>query len=129
MLGPDGSLLRRFADTNGDRDIDLWSYYKFGVEVYRDIDTDFDKKADQYRWLNTGGTRWGLDDDEDGKIDRWKQISAEEVSAELVASLADSDAARFQSLLISESELKTLGLGTLISEEIGVKADRAARDF
>jgi thiol-disulfide isomerase/thioredoxin len=129
VLGPDGSLLRRFADTNGDRDIDLWSYYKFGVEVYRDVDTDFDKKADQYRWLNTGGTRWGLDDDEDGRVDRWKQISAEEVSAELVAALAGSDAARFQSLLISESELKKLGLGTLKSEEIGVKSERAARDF
>ncbi len=129
VTGDDGSVLRRFADTNGDKRVDLWSYYKFGVEVYRDVDADFNGKADQYRWLNTGGTRWGLDDDEDGTIDRWKQISAEEVSAELIAALADADTARFQSLLISDKELKALGLGTLKSEELGVKADRAARDF
>ena len=67
----------------------------FGVEVYRDIDENFNGKADQYRWLSTGGIRWGLDDDEDGRIDRWKKISAEEVTAEVVAALRDRDAARF----------------------------------
>ncbi|MCG8651601.1 MAG: thioredoxin, partial [Pirellulales bacterium] len=84
VIGPDGATLRRFADTNADKKVDLWSYFRFGIEVYRDIDQDFNGKADQYRWLNTGGTRWGLDKDEDGKIERWIQISAEEVSAELV---------------------------------------------
>ncbi len=51
MIAADGSVLRTFADTNGDKKVDLWSYYKFGVEVYRDIDENHNGKADQYRWL------------------------------------------------------------------------------
>ena len=87
---PDGTLLRRFADTNGDKRIDLWCYFQFGVEVYRDVDSDFNGKADQHRWLGMAGTRWAIDRDEDKKIDGWKQISAEEVSAEIVAALRDA---------------------------------------
>jgi thiol-disulfide isomerase/thioredoxin len=129
LIGPNGATLRRFADTNGDKKIDLWCYFQYGVEVYRDIDADFDGRADQYRWLNTGGTRWGLDDNEDGQIDRWRQISAEEVSAELVSAIRDGNAARFQALLINEQEIADLGLGTEKTEQISVKVDRAAADF
>ncbi len=129
VVAPDGSLLRRFADTNDDKKVDLWCYFNYGVEVYRDIDENFNGKADQYRWLRTGGTRWGLDDDEDGRIDRWKNISAEEVTAEVVAALRDRDAARFSRLLISESEVKSLGLSKEKREQISVKANRAAQDF
>ena len=39
--------------------IDVWSYYKDGVEVYREIDTNGDGKPDQYRWLNAGGIEVG----------------------------------------------------------------------
>ena len=46
-----------------------------GIEVYRDVDANFNEKADQYRWLATAGTRWGLDPNEDGVIDSWKMIS------------------------------------------------------
>lgn len=127
LLGPDGATLRRFADTNGDKKVNLWAYFEYGVEVYRDIDEDFDGKADQYRWLNTGGTRWGLDEDEDGQINRWKQISAEEVSAEVVAAIRDRDIERFNALLISEDEIKSLGLNKSKAQQISVKADRAAR--
>ena len=49
--------------------VDQWCYYNDGVEVYRDIDTNFNKKADQFRWLNTAGSRWGIDANEDEKID------------------------------------------------------------
>lgn len=129
VLAEDGSILRKFADTNADKKVDLWSYYKFGVEVYRDVDENHNGKADQYRWLSTGGTRWGLDDDEDGKIDRWKQISAEEVSAELVAAIRDQDTGRFVRLLISQGEIDSLGLAKGKSEQISAKSDRAARDF
>ncbi len=129
LVGPDGATLRRFADTNDDKKIDLWSYFQYGMEVYRDIDADFDGKADQYRWLSTGGTRWGLDDNEDGQIDRWQQISAEEVSAEVVAAIRDQNIERFVALLISENEIKELGLSEQKAEQISVKADRAARDF
>ena len=111
VIAEDGTLLRRFADTNRDQKIDLWCYFKFGVEVYRDVDQDFNGKADQYRWLATGGTRWGLDRDEDGGIDSWKQISAEEVTAEVVAALREKDTDRFAPLVIVEQELDFLGLG------------------
>ncbi|MFK8113009.1 MAG: redoxin domain-containing protein [Rubripirellula sp.] len=129
VVAPDGSLLRRFADTNGDKKIDLWSYFNHGVEVYRDIDEDFNGKADQYRWLSTNGTRWGLDEDEDGSIDGWKQISAEEVSSEVVAALRDQDAERFAPLLIGQKDLKSLGLGDSKTQQIATKVSRAARDF
>ena len=72
-----GQILRRFVDTNGDNVVDQWCYYFRGIEVYRDVDQNFNGKADQYRWLNTAGSRWGLDENEDGKVDSWKSISAE----------------------------------------------------
>jgi hypothetical protein len=129
VIGPDGAMLRRFADTDGDKSIDTWSYFQYGVEVYRDIDEDGNGKADQYRWMATGGTRWGLDDDEDGRIDRWKQISAEEVSAEVVAAIRDRDANRFAALLISDREVQGLGLGKEKASTITTKSRRAAQDF
>ena len=55
-----GKILREFVDTNGDNVVDRWSYYKDGVEVYRDIDTKFTGKATEFRWLNTAGIRWGI---------------------------------------------------------------------
>ena len=78
--GPRGVILRKFVDTNDDNIVDQWSYYKDGLEVYRDIDSNFNGKADQYRWFHTGGSRWGIDTKEDGTIDYWKSISAEEVT-------------------------------------------------
>jgi thiol-disulfide isomerase/thioredoxin len=124
-----GLILRRFDDTNGDNKVDRWCYYRGGVEVYRDIDSDYNQKADQYRWLGTAGTRWGIDHDEDGRIDSWKVISAEEVTAEVVAALRDRDAARFRRLLITEEELGRLGVSTARAEEIRRKVAQAARDF
>ena len=63
---PTASILRKFVDTNDDNIVDQWSYYKDGLEVYRDIDSNFNGKADQYRWFHTGGSRWGVDTNEDG---------------------------------------------------------------
>ncbi|WP_149496282.1 TlpA family protein disulfide reductase [Roseiconus lacunae] len=129
VVGPEGTLLRRFVDTNGDQSIDLWSYFNFGIESYRDIDSDGNRKADQYRWLGNAGTRWGLDEDEDGKIDRWKRISAEEVTAEVVAALRDQDSPRFNALLVTSEELDSLGLGTEKKEQIEAKVRMATREF
>ena len=47
----------------------MWCYFLDGLEVYRDIDSNFNGKADQYRWFHTAGTRWGTDKNEDGRID------------------------------------------------------------
>ena len=105
-----GNILRRYFDTNGDNRIDVWSYYLNGIEVYRETDTNFNEKADQYRWLNAGGTKWGLDLNEDGRIDTWKQISAEEVSQEILQAVAKKDFSRLQALMLSDSDLKALDL-------------------
>jgi thiol-disulfide isomerase/thioredoxin len=110
LRDPQGKPLRRFFDSNDDNRIDVWSYYKDGVEVYREIDTNFNGKPDQYRWFNGAGMRWGIDENEDGKIDSWKMISAEEASQELLQALVKKDLARFQALLLSEAELKALEL-------------------
>jgi thiol-disulfide isomerase/thioredoxin len=125
----DGTPLRRFADTDGDKKVDLWCYFDQGVETYRDIDADHNGKADQYRWLGTAGTRWGLDDNEDGKIDRWRQISPEEVTSEVVAALATKDAARFGLLLASDSDLKAVGLGDAMLKRLSAKSAAAASGF
>ncbi len=125
----DGVKLRRFADTDGNKQVDMWCYYDQGIEVYRDIDADHNGKADQYRWLGTAGTRWGLDDNEDGKIDRWRQISAEELTAEVVAALGSKDADRFKRLLATETELKTAGIGDTMLKRLVKKVDAATTGF
>jgi thiol-disulfide isomerase/thioredoxin len=129
VVASDGSMLRRFADTNGDKKIDLWCYFNSGVEVYRDIDVNFNGRPDQYRWLGTAGSRWGLDENEDGRIDLWKQISPEEVTAEVVTALRDSDSDRFAALMITPRELSDLGLGAEKSQLVESKAKRALREF
>ncbi|MEJ1731129.1 hypothetical protein SMA90_32895, partial [Escherichia coli] len=68
-------------------------------------------RADQYRWFHDAGGRWGIDRDENGTVDYWKSISAEETSAEIVAALAEKDVARFLRVALSPAELKSLGLG------------------
>ncbi|WP_153559192.1 redoxin domain-containing protein [Roseimaritima sediminicola] len=125
----DGTPLRRFADTNGDKKVDLWCYFDQGVEVYRDVDGDFNGKADQYRWLGTAGTRWALDDNEDGTIDSWKQISAEEATAELVAALADADVERFERLVLSDEELAALGFAPGEAKKLAQQLQEARQRF
>ncbi len=109
LKGPDGKLIRRFYASN-DRNIDVWSYYRKGVEVYREVDTTGSGRPDQYRWINAGGSKWGVDQDKDGKIDYWRVISPEEVSQEVLRALATRNFARLQALLITEEDIKALGL-------------------
>lgn len=129
VTGPNGERLRVFLDTNNDKKVDFWAYYKDGVEVYRDVDTDFNGKADQYRWLGMAGTRWGLDKDEDGIVDQWKVISAEEVSAELVEAAKTGDADRFAALLPTDAEFKSLGLTGERAKEVAGKIESGADQF
>ena len=129
VQGPAGEMMRRFVDSNGDNKVDLWCYYKNGIEVYRDIDSDGNGKADQYRWLGTAGTRWAVDRDEDGRIDSWKSISAEEVSYELVESMRHRDPARFQRVLLTADELDGLGLGAERKKSLAAKIDEASKGF
>lgn len=129
VRGPRGEVLRSFADTNGDRVVDRWSYFKDGLEIYRDIDSDFDTKADQSRWLNTAGSRWGVDVDENGVLDAWKVISAEETTAEIVAALATRDAARFKRLLPTAAELEAAGFAGERLKDVTARVAAAATRF
>jgi TolA-binding protein len=114
----DGEILRRFADTNADNVVDQWCYFQNGLEVYRDIDSNYNGKADQYRWFNTAGTRWGMDKNEDGKVDSWKVISPHEVAEQVVLAIKNRDPARFELLLLTSSELNGLGFGKARQESI-----------
>ncbi len=131
VLGPQKQVLRMFVDTNGDaeRQVDQWSYFHNGVEVYRESDTDGNRKRDQYRWMNTAGTRWGVDANEDGVIDTWKAISPEELSREIVQALAAKDEARFLRCMLSEDELKTLALSGTQSEQVSRKVEALKTGF
>lgn len=129
VTGEGGQTLRWFVDTNADNKLDRWCYFRQGVETYREVDTDFDRTADQFRWLGTGGTRWGIDDNADGKIDSWRMISAEEVTAEIVRAAATRDANRFAALLLSEKEITTLQLGTEKSSTLRQKSKEAKSQF
>jgi len=124
-----GEKLRSFADTNGDRVVDRWSYYRDGIEVYRDIDSNHNAKPDQSRWLAADGMRWGIDDDENGTIDRWKAISAEEVTAEVVDALNKRDPVVFERLLPTEKDLELAGFKGEKIEEMTARVEKAREAF
>jgi thiol-disulfide isomerase/thioredoxin len=127
---PDGLTLRAFVDVDrSGPEVDQWRFFKDGLEVYRDIDTNANNRPDQYRWFHGAGSRWGIDENEDGKIDAWKVISAEEVSAEIVAALADRDAKRFLRVALTPAELKTLGLGAEKAKAIEAKLENLEKQF
>ncbi|MBM82133.1 MAG: thioredoxin [Planctomycetaceae bacterium] len=110
VLGPTGQVLRRFKDTNGDNIVDQWCYYNRGVEVYRDSDSNYNNKVDQSRWLNTGGSKWAIDSNEDGRIDSWKTLSAEEATQVAVTALLNNDSAALAKVLVSEADIQSLGI-------------------
>ena len=126
---PAGVILRQFSDSNGDNVVDTWSYYKNGLEVYRDADLNFNGKADQYRWFHTGGSRWGLDKNEDGKLDAWKSISPEEAAEEVIASLRTKDAARFGRLVLTAEDVNKLGLSKELNEKLTARVAEAPKTF
>jgi hypothetical protein len=90
--------------------MDVWSYFKDGVEVYREWSSKNGEVADQFRWINAGGMKWGISYNKESRIDSWKMISPEEVSQELLQAVINRDAARMEALLISEAEIKMLDL-------------------
>ena len=123
-----GNILRNFFDSNDDNKIDVWSYFKDGKEVYREVDSNFSGKPDQYRWLNEGGSKWGVDEAKDGKIKSWKVISPEEVSQEIVAALVGRDFRRLQVLMITEAEMMALYLpGSEIARIRNLQKDAPAK--
>jgi thiol-disulfide isomerase/thioredoxin len=122
-------ILRKFFDTNGDTKVDRWSYFRAGVEVYRDIDTNYDGQADQFRWLGAAGIRWGVDENADGTIDYWKVISAQEVSQELIAAMQSRDQARFARLFANDREIQGLGVSPELQQELSDGRAQAVQAF
>ena len=110
LKDPQGRIVRRFFDSDGDNQIDVWSYFLNGEECYREIDSNLNGKVDQYRWLGANGSKWGADMNEDGVIDTWKVISAEEASQEALMAVMTKDMNRLQALMITKAELDTLEL-------------------
>ncbi len=116
VTGPSNEILRRFTDSNGDGAPDMYRYYHLGLEVYRDIDTNGDYKArkntkpDQFRWMNWGGTRWGVDENEDGKVDYWKVISAQEAARVAVEALISGDLQALSTVMVNDSDIQALRL-------------------
>src|SRR5262249_35314092 len=106
----DGKPLRRFFDTDGDRYIDVWSYFLDGQEVYREVDSNYNRKADQFRWMGPAGSKIGISSKEDGRIDRWEQISPEEVSQEIMQAIITRDLGRLQALLMNDADMRELQL-------------------
>jgi hypothetical protein len=124
LFGPQGEVLRRFIDSNADDTVDEFRYFNQGMEVYRELDTNANKVIDQYRWLGTAGTRWGVDSDEDGKIDRWLVLSAEEATLEAVNAMSDKDAVSLQGLVVTQDDVRALG----ISDKVGEKLLASVKD-
>ncbi|MDR0391779.1 MAG: hypothetical protein LBH59_07725, partial [Planctomycetaceae bacterium] len=114
-------ILRLFIDKSGDGQLDQWSYYRNGIEVYREVASSGSGKADQFRWLNHGGTRIGIDMNRDSVIDYWKNISAEEVSREVILAVGAKDFARFLRVALSADELQVLGLGKGLNDSVSKK--------
>jgi thiol-disulfide isomerase/thioredoxin len=129
LRDPRGLPLRRFYDSNGDRYIDIWSYYLDGQEVYREIDTNFNRKADQYRWYGQAGMKVGIDSKEIGKIDHWEQISPEEVSQEVLQAVITRDFDRLKALMVNENDLHVLELPADELNRIKEKMARAPQKF
>ena len=116
LRDPQGRPLRRlldsqFDDSKGKLSINVISFYYEGIETYREILVNGPKDPEQwhYRWFNAGGMKWGVSSAGEEKL-VWKAISPEEVSQEVLLAVVKKDFARLESLLITEAELKALGL-------------------
>ena len=115
LKNANGVTIRTLLDTDGDGQLDQWGFFKDGIEVYRDIHTD---GGQQMRWLNTGGTKWGIDTNKDGVIDSWKVISPEETAEEVVLALASRDFNRFLRVALTAGDVKALQCGQDLTQRL-----------
>nr|MCU0706580.1 hypothetical protein [Fimbriiglobus sp.] len=125
-----GRKLRQFIDTTGGDRWNILSYYVDGVEAFRELDTNGNGKPDTFRWLGPNGGKQGIDANEDGSVDQWVSIAAEETAQEVFAAVAGKDPARLRAVLATEKEIKALGLpaaeeGKLLKKLAGAEAKLA----
>lgn len=129
-----GKLLRKFVDLDGKLDakknpsLDQFSYFQDGFEVYRETDLDGDRRLDEIRWMNGGGTRvLSLTYEGEKVVYRWKRISAEEATKVMVQGLVTGDLALIESVIATPEELGALGLPDgLLKKLAATPADRVA---
>ncbi len=118
-----GKMLRRFIAARS-RNMDQWSYYQDGFEVYRESDLDGDRALDEARWMNAGGSR--IATVKKGKIAGWKQISAEEASKVfvqgLVQAIAGGDASLLETVIATPDELAAAGLPREVVDKVAAAA-------
>ncbi|MEI7686641.1 MAG: thioredoxin-like domain-containing protein [Planctomycetota bacterium] len=111
LLSDGGKLpVRKFLDTDGDGRVDSWSFFRDGVEVYRE---NLVGKGYSFRWMGAGGMKWGtgtVNGAGKAQVESWRMISAEEAAAEAFAALQTGDFDRFKALLITPQEMQALGL-------------------
>ncbi|MEO2092201.1 MAG: hypothetical protein ABGY75_22320, partial [Gemmataceae bacterium] len=125
VLDGSGRKLRQFIDTEGGTKFNIVSYFLDGVEAFREVDANRNGKPDSFRWLGANGGKQGLDRDENGTVDAWVSISAEEVTQELFAAVQNKDAERLKALLLSEDDLKALKLPQAEEARLRKKAEQA----
>ncbi len=129
IYGPNGQPLRRFADHNGDRSVDQWCYYKTvsksiatSIAILMELPTSIDGlelQGHAGRSTRMKTERW----------DPWKVISAEEVTMEVVEAIKARDDERFKKLLVSDAELKALGLNEEKGDQLSTRLANARKGF
>lgn len=130
VLDGSGRKLRQFIDTTGDgTKFNIVSYYLDGVESFREVDTNGNGKPDSFRWLGANGGKQGVDRNENGTIDTWVNISAEEVTQELFQALQANDAERMKALLMTDDDLKALKLPQAEETRLRKKSEQASARF
>ena len=112
-----------------DKKVDQWCYFKNGIEVYRDIDSNHNRKADQYRWLGTAGIRWAIDT-ERGRSHR--PVEGDFAGRGVRRSRAGPDHEGRRSLQAPAAhpeELRDLGLGDEQAKQLAQKLAATARGY
>ena len=125
-VGPDNQFLRMYIREGAGSH---WTFFKDNQEVYREIDSDGDRRVDQFRWMGDAGMRWGIDEDQDGTIDSWKVISAQEVAQEAFDAFRTQDRARFLRLTLKNDDLQRLTLGTKAQKRVIESVNKIVKEI
>lgn len=121
-----GRKLRQFIDTTGGNKPNIFSYFADGVESFREVDSNGNGRPDSFRWLGVNGGKQGLDRNEDGIVDQWTALSAEELTQELFLAIQANDKVRYQAILLADDDLKALRLPQAEEVKLRKKLDQAA---
>ncbi len=120
-----GKLLRKFVVAHDHNHMDQWSYYQDGFEVYREDDLDGDRRLDECRWLNSGGSR--VAKIEGNRVASWTRISPEEASRVLVQALVLEDADLLETVMAAPAELEQAGMPAAVVEKAKAGAANRAK--